>query len=156
MPKVRTPTVKDWFDKSEACESRVVKDFQIGRGEEKVFTNLILVDDKLGIKRAFICNFDIAPCLAFKLYEFYSRRWGIEICYRTLENDFRARTTTKNPHIRMFYFFFSCCLFNLWILVNICIGLLIYGRIPKKPIITAKMFAIILYRIKEEYFDNEG
>lgn len=156
MPKVRTPTVKAWFDKSEGCKSRIVKDFQIGRGKEKVFTNLILVDDESGLKRPFISNWNIAPSIAYRLYGLYSKRWGIEISYRNIEHDFKPRTTSRNYHIRLFYFLFSACLFNLWVLANICIGLLIYGRVPKKPIITAKMFTTILYRIQEDYFDPGG
>ncbi|MBU3913687.1 MAG: hypothetical protein KKE50_06360 [Nanoarchaeota archaeon] len=62
--------------------------------------NLVLVDDRLGIKRAFVCNFDIAPCLAYHFYEIYSKMWGIETGYR-------------NYHIRLFYFLFSTCLYNL-------------------------------------------
>ena len=156
MPKVRTPTVKAWFDKSEECKSRVIKDFKIGRGENKASANLVLVNDKLGIKRAFLCNFDIAPCLAYRLYGMYSKRWGIETAYRNIEQDFKARTTTTNYHIRFFYFVFSACVYNLWILVNICVSLLIYGRVNDKPLITAKMFVLMLYMVKLEYFEGDG
>jgi hypothetical protein len=78
MPMVRSPTVKSYFDKFEGSKSNVVNNFQISRGQEKVFVNLVLVDDKLGIKRAFISNFDIAPCLAYRFYGMYGKRWGIE------------------------------------------------------------------------------
>lgn len=153
MPKIRSPTVKSWFDKSEACESRVIP-FQIGRGENKALVNLVLVNDKLGIKRAFICNFNTSPQLAYRFYEKYSKRWGIETSYRNLEHDFKARTTTNNYHIRLFYFLFSTCLYNLWVLVNICVSLAVYGRIKDKPIITAKLFAILLYKAQIEYWDG--
>lgn len=155
MPIVRSPTIKAAFDKAEGINAYVFHDFKIGQKDaEKV--NLILVDDKLGIKRAFISNFDIAPCLAYRFYEMYSKRWGIETGYRNLDHDFQARTTTRNYHIRLFYFLFSTCLYNLWVLVNICVSLAIYGRIKNKPIVTAKLFAILLYRVKIEYFDNGG
>ena len=121
------------------------KDFKVG--DETV--NLVLVDDEQGIKRAFVCNFDIAPCIAYRLYEMYSKRWGIETGYRNLDHDFQARTTTRNYHIRLFYFLFSTCLYNLWVLVNIVVSLTVYGRVKDKPIITAKLFAILLYRVKE-------
>ncbi|MAG02500.1 hypothetical protein CMI42_04125 [Candidatus Pacearchaeota archaeon] len=49
---------------------------------------------------------------------------------------------------------FSCCLYNLWALVNIYVGLSIYGRIKNKSIITAKMFVITLYKIQIEYWDK--
>jgi IS4 transposase len=76
--------------------------------------------------------------------------------YRNVEHDFKPRTTTRNYNIRLFYFLFSTCLFNLWVLVNICVGLAIHGRIKDKPIITAKMFAILLYRVQIGYFDSGG
>lgn len=145
MPMIRNPSVKQAFDKAEYNDARVFKDFKVG--EEPV--NLVLVNDELGIKRAFVCNFDIAPCIAWRLYEMYSKRWGIESGYRNLDHDFQARTTTRNYHIRLFYFLFSTCLYNLWVLVNIVVSLTIYGRIRDKPLITAKLFAILLYRVKE-------
>jgi len=70
MPMVRSPTVKSAFDKAEYCNARTFKGFKIG--DEKV--NLILVDDKLRIKRAFVCNFDIHPTIAYRLYKMYGKR----------------------------------------------------------------------------------
>ena len=155
MPKIRSDTVLAWFDKSDGCPSRIIKDFVIGQKNKDItIVNLILVYDELGIKRAFITNFDIAPCLAYRLYDMYSKRWGIETGYRNLDHDFKPRTTTKNYHIRLFYFLFSCCLYNLWVLVNICVSMTLYGRIRDKPIITAKMFAVILYRIQLDYLEK--
>ncbi len=150
MPMVRSISVKAAFDKSEGIESRVFKDFKVA--DEKV--NLVLVDDELGLKRAFVCNFDIHQVIAYRLYGLYSRRWGIETSYRNLDHDFKPRTTTRNYNIRLFYFLFSCCLYNLWVLVNICVSMVVYGEIQEKPIITAKMFAILLYKVREEYLDS--
>ncbi len=147
MPKVRSPTVKKWLDKGEDCKSRIIKNFKIGN----TTTNLVLVNDENGIKRAFSTNLDIPEQLTHYLFRFYKFRWGIETSYRQLDHDFLARTTSRNFHIRLFYFLFSVCLYNLWILINICVSLNIYGKLSEKPIITAKLFAIILYKIKEEY-----
>ena len=147
MPKVRSYSVKSWFSKSEDCKSRVIKDFKIG---DNTKINLILVDDENGIKRAFSTNLDIPEQLTHYLFKFYSKRWGIETSYRQIDHDFLARTTSNNFHIRLFYFLFSVCLYNLWVLVNICVSLNIYGRLPETPVITAKLFAIILYKIREE------
>lgn len=49
--------------------------------------------------------------------------------------------------ILFLFCFFSVCLYNLWVLVNICISIIIYGKVMEKPIITAKMFAIVLYGV---------
>lgn len=148
MPKVRTQTVKAWMRKSEECKARVIEDYTFGK--DKATVNLILVDDQEGIKRAFITNFYISEPLTHYLYTWYSKRWGIETSYRNLDHDFKARTTSKNYHIRLFYFLFSVCLYNLWILVNICISIALYGRLSGKPLITAKLFAVILYKVAYE------
>lgn len=155
MPKVRSPTVKAWFDKSEGCNSYIVEDFKIGKGENSAEVNLVLVNDEEGVKRAFICNFPIAEPIAYRLYSMYSKRWGIETNYRNLDHDFKPRTTTKNYLIRLFYFVFSCFVYNLWVMVNICISFKRDGVVCKKPIITAKRFAIILYQVRMD-FDNGG
>ena len=65
------------------------------------------------------------------LYKFYSKRWGIETGYRQIDHDFKAKTTSKNYHIRLFYFLFSVDLYNLWVLVNIVVSMTIYGRNSK-------------------------
>ena len=148
MPKIKTPTVKDYYDKSEACKSRVIKDFKIG---DKTTVNLYLVDDEDGIKRAFSTNLDIPEQLAHYLFRFYKFRWGIETSYRQMDHDFLARTTSRNFHLRLFYFLFSVCLLNLWVLVNLCVSLKVYGRLSETPVITAKLFAVFLYKIQEEY-----
>jgi len=150
MPKIRSDTVKAWMRKSEDCKSRLIENFEIGKGEDKAVVNLILVDDEEGIKRAFIINFYIPEQLAHYLYTFYSRRWGIETSYRQLDHDFKAKTTSKNYHIRLFYFLFSVCLYNLWVLVNICVSLALYGRLSEKPLLTSKLFAVILYKAAYE------
>ncbi len=149
IPKIRNPLIKVWMKKSEDCNARIINDFEIGKNE-KTIVNLILVDDDEGIKRAFITNFDIPIQLSHYLYSWYSKRWGIETAYRQFDHDFKARTTSKNYHIRLFYFLFSVCLYNLWILVNICVSLTLYGRLSDKPIITAKLFAVVLYRVSYE------
>jgi len=82
----------------------------------------------------------------------YSRRWGIETSYRVKDN-LRPKTTSKNYVVRLFYFLFSVCLYNLWILANVFIGVVI-GRMLKKPLITAKMFGTLLYTTF--LIDDEG
>jgi len=155
MPKVRSETVKAWMRKSSGVKARIIKDFKIGQ-KGKAVVNLILVDDEEGVKRAFITNFDIPVQLTHYLYSWYSKRWGIETSYRNLDHDFKPRTTSKNYNIRLFYFLFSVCLYNLWVLVNIVVSLALYGRLSDKPLITAKLFSIVLYKVQVEYVDPGG
>jgi len=56
------------------------------------------------------------------------------------------KTTSKNYVIRLFYFLFSVCLYNLWELVNVVLALV--NQIdPKTSIIAAKLFGAILFRV---------
>jgi IS4 transposase len=57
-----------------------------------------------------------------------------------VKGDFRSRTTSKNFAVRLFYFLFSVAMYNIWILLNLSVGVNIYKEIPKKPVVTAKMF----------------
>lgn len=77
------------------------------------------------------------------LAEEYGRRWGIETCYRVKEA-FRARTTSKNYVIRLFYFMFSATLYNLWVILNALLSMALSGKLPEKPLVTAKMVATLL------------
>ena len=146
MPKIKTPTVKAWMDKTEDCPSKVVRNFKIGT-QDTAYANLILVDDNKGIKRAFITNDSIPEKLTHRLFKWYGKRWGIETSYRNIEIDFRPRTTTTNYQIRLFYFLFSVCIYNLWVLVNLIISLIKFGKIKEKPTITAKRFVMVLYLV---------
>lgn len=156
MPKIRSETVKQYMDKYVDCKAKIVEDFEIGTGENIAVTRLVLVDDEEEVKRCFITNLRIPEQLAHYLYNFYSKRWGIETRYRNMDKDFKPRTTSKNYCIRLFYFLFSVCLYNLWVLVNICVGLIVYGRVPEKPIVTAKLFAIVLHKVQVEFVDPGG
>jgi putative transposase len=66
-----------------------------------------------------------------------------------VKKDFRPKTTSKNYVIRLFYFLFSVCLYNLWELVNVILAL-VRQVDPKTPIIAAKLFGTILFRIFQQ------
>jgi len=38
----------------------------------------------------------------------------------------------------------------IWVLVNICVSLTLYGRLSEKLIITSKLFAVVLYKVAFE------
>jgi len=73
----------------------------------------------------------------------YGKRWGIETSYRC-KTGFRVKTTSKSYVIRLFYFLFSVCFYNLWILVNIFVEAILENN-GKKLTITAKIFGTLLY-----------
>jgi len=156
MPMVRNPKVKRLFDEAIGFKAKVFNNFRIGEKENSEEVNVTIVDDSDGVKHAFVCNFEVKEEEAQSLYSLYGKRWGIETSFRTLEEDMRLKTTSRNYHIRLFYFLFSCCLYNFWILANICVSLALYGRIKEKPVVEAKLFILILAKVQSEYIDTGG
>jgi len=90
----------------------------------------------------FATNLDVDEKSAERYAELFKRRWGIETSYR-VENNFRPKTTSKSPVVRLFYFMFSVCIYNLWVIANVILSLA-SAAVSEKPIITAKMFIIAM------------
>ena len=122
----------------------VIKDFRIG----DVLINVIVIEDS-GKKYAFASNEDWDENdvdLADKVFRQYDKRWGIETSYRVKKYSFRPKTSSKNYFIRYFYFMFSVLLYNLWILLDIILSIIIFGMKQARHIITSKLFATIFYK----------
>lgn len=122
----------------------VVKDFRIG----DVLINVVIVESD-GKKYAFASNEEWDENdvdLADKIFRQYGKRWGIETSYRVKKHSFRPKTTSKNYLIRFFYFMFSVLMYNLWILLDIILCILVFGMKKAKHIITSKLFATIFYK----------
>lgn len=152
MPAVKTWRIKDIIDKNGAP---YVTDYKMKSDWNKPNTLFRLVLVKGDYSRgnpaetyAFATNIDTAANTAFLITEAYRTRWGIETAYRVKET-FRARTTSKNYIIRYFYFLFSLTLYNLWVLLNSMLSLFLYGKLPDRPIVTAKLFGMLLYTIDD-------
>ena len=112
---------------------------------KSITANLVMVLDVEQEKRAFVTNMEPNRSRTRHLCKLYSKRWGIETAYR-VKKDFRPKTTSKNYVIRLFYFLFSVCLYNLWELINVVLALV--DRINSEtPVITSKLFGTILFRV---------
>ncbi len=85
--------------------------------------------------------------LVSRLSNLYSKRWGIETSYRVKKHSFRAKTCSKNYHIRLFYFLFSVLMYNMWILADVLIWLHLFGKVEEKHLVTAKYFGTLLIAI---------
>ena len=151
MPAVKTWRVKDIIEKKGAP---YVTDYRMKNQMMKPTAWFMLVLVKGDYARgnpaetyAFATNIPTTARTSFLLTEGYKTRWGIETAYRVKET-FRARTTSKNYIIRYFYFLFSLTLYNLWVLLNTMLSLFLYGRLPDSPIVTAKMFGVLLYTVE--------
>jgi putative transposase len=117
----------------------VIKDYEM---KNAVF-NVIVVNDEYGVKKVFASNIDFNENdvgLAERLFNLYSKQWGIETSYRVKKHSFRPKTTSKNYFIRLFYFMFSVLLYNLWLLADILICLAVLGVFNGDHIITSKYF----------------
>ncbi len=84
-------------------------------------------------------NRNLAENLVFR----YNKRWGIETSYRVI-GDFRARTTSVNYLVRLFYFMFSVIVYNLWVVANALIILSLLKREICKPVVPTKFFCSFL------------
>ena len=107
--------------------------------------NVAIVRDENNHVRAFATNIDFTEKevgLSDILFNLYSKRWGIETSYRVKKHSFRAKTTSRNYYVRLFYFLFSVLMYNLWIIVNILIWLHLFGFIGEDQKITAKIFGM--------------
>ena len=103
---------------------------------------IIQAQKSIGIKKVIEENKDKEVIVVD--YKKKRKRWGIETSYRVKKDAFRPNTTSKNHAIRLFFFLFSVSFYNLLVLVSIVPGLVLYGRLPGKPLITAKMFGNLL------------
>lgn len=115
--------------------------------------NVVIVEDENGIKRAFATNIffnENDVDLANRMFTIYSKRWGIETSFRILKHSFKAKTTSKNYFIRLFYFLFSVLLYNLWILIDILLWLTLFGKPDGSHLITSKYFCSVMIIVDYE------
>ena len=115
-------------------------------GKEDVELFIVPSRKKKNEKSCFITDLDVDEDSAEDYAELFRRRWGIETSYR-VKGDFRPRTTSKNYIVRSFYFLFSVCMYNLWVVLNLILSIALYGKLSKKPLLTAKKFIAVIQGI---------
>jgi putative transposase len=146
IPATLNPRIKKLLRQNEA--PKIINNYCIGTNPEKnTLTNVVITYGKDGKKIAFITNLDVPRLTAHRIPQLYKKRWGIETSYRVI-NGFRPKTTSKNYIIRLFYFFFSVCLYDLWELVNIICSKSVQV-VKKIPFITALLFGKALFHVLE-------
>jgi len=112
--------------------------------------NLVVIE-KEERRYAFATNLNLNNndvLLSERLFDPYSKRWGIETSYR-VKKSFRGKTTSRNYIIRQFYFMMSVVLYNLWILINLLLSVFLFGKISKKLAVTAKLFGTVLCTVTD-------
>ena len=144
--------VKKVIEKNKGAEV-IVADYKMYRkrkapsGKECVRLFILPHRTKKDERVCFVTDLDVNEENAKDYTEDFRKRWGIETSYRVKKDVFRPKTTSKKYAIRLFFFLFSVCFYNLWVLVSIIFSLVIYGRIPDKPLITAKMFGNLIIMV---------
>jgi putative transposase len=111
-------------------------------GRERV--KLLIVRGEKDEIMYFITNSAVNEENAERFAELYRKRWGVEVSYR-VKGDLKPKSASRRYVIRLFYFMFSACLYNLWALANLTVGIAVLRFVPGEPFITTKFFGAVLY-----------
>jgi hypothetical protein len=90
-----------------------------------------------GDRAVFVTNRHVEPMKAQGIVSRYDRRWRIENQYKTMANDFRAITTSRDFTVRLFYFVFRCLLYCIWRLTDVLLKLKLDLELTDDPVVTA-------------------
>jgi hypothetical protein len=85
----------------------------------------------------FATNLTVGPDEAETFCNRYSRRWQIENEYKSIKNDFLAKTSSKDYRVRLFYFVFAVLLHNIWRLTDFLLKATVDGPMDYAPALTA-------------------
>ena len=85
----------------------------------------------------FATNLPVGPKEAETFTRRYSRRWQIENEYKSIKNDFLAKTSSKDYRVRLFYFVFAVLLHNIWRLTDFLLKAGVGGEMDYAPVLTA-------------------
>lgn len=120
-------------------------------GKYEVRTKIAIKKDEEGKVACFATNLPKLMLYTSDLFKLYKKRWNIETAYRVKKQEFRPGTTSKNYRIRMFYFLFSCLLYNLWVITNAMLSDYLFGEQVGYRLIMAKMFMKRFYEAYRDY-----
>jgi hypothetical protein len=89
------------------------------------------------VTTVFATNLCVGPDEAEAFCRRYRRRWQIENEYKSIKNDFLAKTSSKDYRVRLFYFIFAVLLYNIWRLTDFLLKAGIDGEMEYAPVLTA-------------------
>ncbi|WP_058981060.1 transposase [Halobacterium sp. CBA1132] len=69
----------------------------------------------------------------------YRQRWQIENEYKSIKNDFLAKTSSRDYRVRLFYFVFAALLYNIWRITDVLLKAGVDGEMEYAPEIPAGM-----------------
>ncbi|WP_227378029.1 transposase [Haladaptatus halobius] len=85
----------------------------------------------------FATNLSVDSVKAATFCRRYSRRWQIENEYKSMKNDFLAKTSSKDYRVRLFYFVFAVLLHNIWRLTDFLLKASVDSEMDYAPVFTA-------------------
>jgi len=85
----------------------------------------------------FATNRVVKPAEAEILCDRYSQRWQIENEYKSIKNDFLAKTSSRDYRVRLFYFLFAALLYNIWRVTDFLLKAGVDGEMEYAPEISA-------------------
>jgi hypothetical protein len=139
IPKRITSTEKEMIETMEndgedvAVESASV---HVESGEHSM-QFLYVPSTKSDGTAVFATNLRVGPEEAESFCRRYSRRWQIENEYKSIKNDFLAKTSSKDYRVRLFYFVFAVLLYNIWRLTDFLLKASVDGGMEYAPVVTA-------------------
>jgi IS4 transposase len=157
MPCTAYKNIKDFLEYTEA--PFVVENFEMGKGA--INYNMVAIkkskddegfnyderdgdDEEIKGIHAFGTNLPIDPnkpeIEGERIANLYRSRWGIETGYRVKTHTFRPKTSSKDYRIRIFYFYFSILMYNLWILADMLVWIALCNKVGETHLIKAKFF----------------
>jgi len=121
-------------DSQDVAVERVSVDVTIGSHAMR----FLYVPSTKGDRTAvFATNLPVGPEEAETFCHRYSRRWRIENEYKSIKNDFLAKTSSKDYRVRLFYFIFAALLHNIWRLTDFLLKAAVEIEIGETPVLTA-------------------
>lgn len=90
----------------------------------------------------FVTNMAVDEASATALADSYRRRWGIETSYRVI-GEFLPKTRSKAYSVRLYYFLFAVILYNLWVLCNRLLSVIVEQR-RTSSLLPASVFGKLL------------
>jgi len=98
----------------------------------------------------FYTNLDPTKVPPEEIGRFYRRRWGIETGFRVVKEEFLAKSGSRGPNVRSFYFNFAAHLYNLWTVANIRRAEEVNGDLSQGNLIKAGSF---MQAIEDDPYD---
>ncbi len=94
----------------------------------------LFVLGRIGDTQPFITNERINdPDQAQRWVKRYAARWWIEAEYRSIKQEFLARTSSNDHTLRLYYFVFAILMYNVWRLTDVLLKVTVSRELTTAP-----------------------